>query len=118
MATPEKTEAVHGVPSLYTDLPPIRDLLTTESSNDQDATVQQCMPFLAGTADPGKLPFEFNEFGVPRLERDNHINFLYDSLGEYPAGFVGLDASRPWMLYWALTGLSILGEDVTSYRER
>ncbi|KAI9825473.1 MAG: CAAX farnesyltransferase (FTase) subunit beta [Thelocarpon impressellum] len=28
------------------------------------------------------------------------------------------DASRPWLLYWALTGLFLLGEDVSQYRER
>lgn len=117
MSDSQKSEPVAGVPSLYTDLAPIRDLLTTETSNVQDATVQQCLPFLAGTADPGKLPFDFNGYGVPRLDRENHIAFLHDSLGEFPAGFVGLDASRPWMLYWALTGLSLLGEDVSPYRE-
>jgi protein farnesyltransferase subunit beta len=118
MSTSEKREPVAGVPPLYTGFPPIRDFLITETSNAQDVTVQQCLPFIAGIADPGKLPVEFNEFGVPRLERDNHIAFLYDSLTTFPPGFVGLDASRPWMLYWALTGLGLLGEEVTSYRER
>jgi protein farnesyltransferase subunit beta len=29
-----------------------------------------------------------------------------------------MDASRPWMVYWALAGLSLLGEDVTRVRQR
>lgn len=28
-----------------------------------------------------------------------------------------LDAARPWILYWCLTALSILGHDLSSYRE-
>jgi hypothetical protein len=47
-----------------------------------------------------------------------HIDFLRDALGEHPAPFVGIDASRPWMVYWSLMGLHLLGEDVTDYRTR
>jgi protein farnesyltransferase subunit beta len=28
------------------------------------------------------------------------------------------DATRPWMVYWALAGLSMLGEDVSEYASR
>jgi protein farnesyltransferase subunit beta len=30
---------------------------------------------------------------------------------------VAADASRPWFLYWCLSALTMLGEDVSSYRE-
>lgn len=115
---PPQGELALSIPSLFTDLPPIRDLLNTETSTAQDATVLQCLPFLKGTVHFHKTFVNFNKHGLPRLERKQHIAYLHDSLGQYPAGYVGVDSSRPWMLYWALTGLSLLGEDVSLYRER
>lgn len=106
------------VPPLFTSFPPIRDNLETETSKLQDRTARECIPFLKGVAEPKKSPFDLNEYGVPSLEREKHIAFLHSSLGDLPAGFVGIDSSRPWMLYWALTGLSLLGEDISQYRER
>ncbi|KAI9700048.1 MAG: CAAX farnesyltransferase (FTase) subunit beta [Candelina mexicana] len=106
------------VPSLFTSLPPIRDTLGTETSKLQDSTARECLPFMRGVAERKKSPWDLNEHGVPSLERQKHVAFLHSSLGGLPAGFVGIDSSRPWMLYWALTGLSLLGEDVSQYRER
>ncbi|KAJ5216290.1 uncharacterized protein N7498_002697 [Penicillium cinerascens] len=105
-----------GIPALFTQPPPIRDPLVTESVDLQDATIEKCLPFLKGLHSSQKGPF--NVCGVPALQRDDHVGYLYDSLEDYPAGFVAMDASRPWMVYWALTGLSLLGEDVTSVRQR
>ncbi|KAL1969552.1 hypothetical protein VTN77DRAFT_8990 [Rasamsonia byssochlamydoides] len=104
------------IPPLFTDLPAIRDLLNTETSKVQDETVEKCLPFLRGT--DSSLRDDLNAFGVPRLRKDDHIAYLYDSLEDYPSNFVGIDSSRPWMVYWALAGLALLGEDVTKYRER
>ena len=106
------------VPELFTTPPPIRDVLSTKTSSVQDRTVQDCLPYLSGTNDSTKGPFDFNAHGLPRLERKKHIAYLHNSLGKLPAGFVGADASRPWLLYWALTGLYLLGEDVSQYRDR
>jgi hypothetical protein len=106
------------VPKLFTSLPALRDLLKTHSSNEQDLTVQECLPLLAGCEDPQKSAFHFNAHGVPNLDRKAHIAFLHGSLRNLPSGFVAVDASRPWMLYWALVGLHLLGEDISPYRER
>lgn len=106
------------VPDLFTSPPPIQDSLETETSVRQVCTVQECLPFLAGLENCGRSLFDYNEFGVPRLDRDRHIRYLHDSFNELPARFVAFDASRPWLLYWALTGLSILGEEVKQYRQR
>lgn len=106
------------VPELFTSLPPIRDVLSTETSSVQDRTVQACLPYLTGTIESRKSPVEFYAHGVPRLEREKHIAYLHGSLGKLPAGFVAADASRPWLLYWALMGLYLLGEDVSRYRDR
>lgn len=105
-----------GIPVLFTQPPPIRDPLVTETLDLQTETVDKCLPFLQAIHTTQRGPF--NALGVPALQRDEHVAYLYDSLEDYPAGFVAMDASRPWMIYWALAGLSLLGEDVTRFRER
>ncbi|KAL4984937.1 terpenoid cyclases/protein prenyltransferase alpha-alpha toroid [Aspergillus falconensis] len=105
-----------AIPPLFQELPVIRDTLITETSELQDETVNKCLPFLAGSHSSQKGPL--NRHGVPSLMRDVHIGYLYDSLEDYPPGFVAMDASRPWMIYWALAALSLLGEDLSRHRER
>jgi len=96
----------------------IQEILETETSEDQKETAEECLPFLLGTYVPKDGAFETNEYGLARLERSKHIKFLKGALGRLPPSFAALDASRPWMLYWCLTGLSIMGEDVSIYREK
>lgn len=105
-----------AIPALFSELPVVRDKLITETTEQQDETVKKCLEFLAGSHGSQKGPL--NRHGVSPLLRDEHIGYLYDSLEDYPPGFVAMDASRPWMIYWALAGLSLLGEDVTKYCER
>ncbi|KAJ6032709.1 hypothetical protein N7540_003441 [Penicillium herquei] len=105
-----------GIPVLFTQPPAIRDPLVTETVDLQDATLDKCLPFLKGIQSSQKGPF--NACGVPALQRDDHVVYLFDSLEDYPASFVILDASRPWMAYWGLTGLFLMGEDPTRFRER
>lgn len=105
-----------GIPALFREPPLIHDSLSTETTDLQSEIVNKCLPLLKGIHSSQKGPF--NRFGVPALQRNDHIEYLYDSLDDYPASFVGLDASRPWMVYWALAGLCLLGEDVTRFRER
>jgi protein farnesyltransferase subunit beta len=106
-------DEIPPVPALYTTLPLIRDQLITESSEVQDETVQECLPHLA---EPGG---DLNIFGVSQLGRAKHVRYLTMMInGPLPAGFTAADASRPWMVYWALTGLYLLGEDVTKFRQR
>ncbi|KAF3393102.1 Protein farnesyltransferase subunit beta [Talaromyces pinophilus] len=105
-----------SIPSLFTTIPTIQDSLQTKTSADQDETVTKCLPFLTGR--DGTLRSNLNEFGLSHLMKDKHIEYLYDSLEDYPEGFVAMDSSRPWMSYWALAGLTLLGEDVSKYRER
>ena len=111
----DTTENVFSLPEFFTQLPIIRDLLRTESSLLQDETAQECLPFLTGAEN---ATVNHNVFGQPCLERQEHVEFLQDSLEEHSSRFTALDASRAWILYWALAGLSLLGEDVTLYRER
>jgi protein farnesyltransferase subunit beta len=103
------------IPDLYTSFPLIRDILTTETSQVQDETVQECLPYLTGRS--GKFT-TYNKDVVPHLDRTRHVRFLHKSLQNLPSPFVAADAARPWFFYWALCGLRALGEDVSSYRER
>ncbi|KAK7408913.1 CAAX farnesyltransferase (FTase) subunit beta [Neonectria punicea] len=102
-----------SVPSLFTSAPPIRDGLETPSSQVQDATLDECLPFLTGYELDG-----CNAHGLPHLDRRRHISFLHKQLGKLPAAFTPADPSRPWFFYWCLAALTLLGEDVSPYRQR
>jgi protein farnesyltransferase subunit beta len=106
------------VPALYLNLPLLRDEEVTKTTEAQDRTLNECLPLLNGILDPRRYPFDFNEFGVPELMLEDHIDFLHENLSEFPAPFVGLDASRPWLVYWGLLSLHLLGEDVSPFNGR
>lgn len=80
--------------------------------------MKECLPYLKGIDDPANDPFDYNEHGVRRLDREEHVEYLTSHISDYPAGYVGYDASRPWLMYWGLMGLYLLGKDITSYRNR
>ena len=109
---------ISAIPPLFARSPWLKDELTTKTSADQDETVRECLPFLKGIDDLANDPFDFNEYGVLHLNRGEHIEYLKDHLGDFPAAYVGIDASRPWIMYWGLMGLYLLGENVTQYRSR
>jgi len=111
-------QSPHGlscVPQLFTTRPPINDSLITDTSRSQDETIEQCLPFLA-QADSSKTAYDFSKHGVPRLKRDDHVGFLTDTL--HDSRSMAYDAARPWVVYWALAGLSLLGEDVQVHADR
>lgn len=108
-----RSNTMAAIPALFTSAPPIRDALTTQTSESQDETVKVCLPFLSGQ-EPGTR----NDYGIPHLSRDRHIKFLQTQLGELPGAFKAMDPGRPWIFYWCLAALTLLGEDVVSYRER
>ncbi|KAI0407193.1 terpenoid cyclases/Protein prenyltransferase [Xylaria palmicola] len=101
------------VPDLFTTGPPVKDSLMTETSVSQEAVEHTCKAFLAGPQ--GGVPV--NRHGVPSLSRERHIRFLEKNLGPLPAAFKAADASRPWIFYWCLNGLALLGVDVSKYRD-
>ena len=105
-----------AVPSLFTSPPLLQDSLQTETSFNQETTVIECLPYL--TRNAVRSDAEIGASGIPSLKRQLHVDFLLCSLEEKPNVYVGFDASRPWVVYWALSGLCLLGEDVTPYRER
>lgn len=42
------------------------------------------------------------------LRRDAHAAYVHKGLARLPAGFIGLDASRPWLLFWMTHSLALL----------
>jgi protein farnesyltransferase subunit beta len=109
-----KTARASMIPDIFTSLPPIRDLLNTQTLQIQEETIQECLPFLTSM----KQGLVYNNHGVPKLDRKRHIQFLCKSLKRLPAPYVAADASRPWMFYWALAGLATMGENISEYRQR
>jgi hypothetical protein len=110
--------ALYAIPLAFSTPPLIKDSLVTATSSAQDENIQETLPLITAIAGSTRHPFEYNEYGVPRLDRLRHIDFLKNGLEDFPASFVSIDASRPWMVYWGLMGLYLLGEDVTQYRTR
>jgi hypothetical protein len=111
--TVETEIRIPGVPATFWNLPIIQDVLETESSRLELQTVQECLPGLTWV----NLS-QVNQHGLPKLQRDAHVEFLRHALGKKPSYFVMMDASRPWLLYWSFAGLTMLGVDVSSYRNR
>ena len=105
-----------NVPSLFTTRPILQDSLETDTLLDQQDTVDDILSFLSGIDDDEDV--EYNSHGLPKLQRQSHIAFLSKTLERMPDAYTGYDASRPWIVYWALTGLCLLGRDVSPYRER
>lgn len=101
------------VAPLFTSLPPLVDPLKTKTSEDQRETVEKILPFHNGN--PFKL--KLNSHGVPHLLREHHLAYAVDGLSDYPAPFVAMDASRPWIPYWSLFAISVLGQDTSEFRE-
>lgn len=107
-----------SVADISTSFRPIRDSLETRTSILQDETMQQCLPLLERTEESPRHSLASSTSGIPRLEREKHVEYLRQCLGKLPAGYVAFDASRPWILYWVLAALCLLGEDVQPYKER
>ncbi|KAF2276677.1 CaaX farnesyltransferase beta subunit Ram1 [Westerdykella ornata] len=93
---------------------PIFDDLQTETSRAQQQTLDKILPYLEGN--PSNFPL--NSFGIPKLQREKHVKFLIQGLGDKPAAYTTLDAARPWQVYWCLAGLTVLGHDISDYQQK
>jgi protein farnesyltransferase subunit beta len=109
---------IFSIPSHFRTLPPLRDEVVSATSIAQDETIDECLPLLAVALDARENPLAFNQFGIPKLRVEDHAEFLRNNLARFPARAVGLDASRPWLVYWGLMGLHFLGENIAFARSR
>ncbi|KAJ8925682.1 hypothetical protein NQ315_009529 [Exocentrus adspersus] len=55
---------------------------------------------------------------LPEFHREQHTRFLLESLVYLSTAYEGLDASRPWLCYWILHPLSLLGVRVHDSQKR
>ncbi|XP_018568931.1 protein farnesyltransferase subunit beta [Anoplophora glabripennis] len=46
---------------------------------------------------------------LPELFKEQHTRFLVESMVYLPSAYESLDASRPWLCYWILHPLSLMG---------
>lgn len=44
------------------------------------------------------------------LKRSAHVTYLTRGLGYLHGNYQGLDASQPWIVYWILNSLDLLGK--------
>eukprot|EP00891_Asterochloris_glomerata_P004559 jgi/Astpho2/4559/e_gw1.00067.409.1_t len=58
-------------------------------------------------SDLQEAPLQDLEIGLI-LMRSKHVSYLHDGLHTLPAGFISLDASRPWICYWIVHSLALL----------
>ena len=74
---------------------------TMEEQEEVEARVVGC--FEEGVASSA------GEGGWPSLDREAHVRYLWGCLdGSGPPQYQGLEASGPWIAYWAVHGLALL----------
>lgn len=114
----DEFEPFMTIPAYLSQLPPIADSLRTRTTELQAQTVEECLPFLNAINNPSSNPFNFDETGLPYLQKKAHVEFVHDGLDRLPPQFVAMDASRPWLMYWSLLSLYIMGHDVEGFQSR
>mmetsp|Transcript_3649 Transcript_3649/g.5447 ORF Transcript_3649/g.5447 Transcript_3649/m.5447 type:complete len:450 (-) Transcript_3649:495-1844(-) len=99
--------------------PKSRFTIESKTTIEQQETEDECSPFFVHIPSlprtqidhlrqVGLLSNDDNDFEILLL-RQKHIQYLTKALSStLPAGFVSLDASRPWVIYWTLHSLDLL----------
>ena len=72
------------------------DGVHTSSSFEQRAVEDECHPLLLGRP-------------ACALDAEKHVAYLLSGLETLPAHFTSLEASRPWLCYWIVHSLEVLG---------
>lgn len=117
-AAADEFEPFMAIPPYLSSPSQIHDDLRTSTTDLQTETVEECLPLLNAINLPSSNPFDFDEIGLPYLQKRAHIDFIHDGLNQLPPQFVAMDASRPWLMYWSLLSLYIMGRDVESLQGR
>lgn len=94
-----------GLAPSITSLPhlPLPSNANPSATLDEQAETEQLIQTLIDTV----APLDSTEPTV--LRKDEHSAFLAASLFKLPSGYVALDASRPWLLFWTLHSIDLLG---------
>ncbi len=88
---------------------PIKNTLITKTLEDQLETETLCL----------HLYHEANRSSTSIfLDKEKHNMFLIQPfMRPLPGGFVALDASKPWMVYWVANSMGLLGFDYTLFHQ-
>eukprot|EP00605_Chrysophyceae_sp_TOSAG23-4_P001626 GSChrysophyteH1.ASY1.ANO1.1786.1 assembled CDS len=100
---------------LWTDVESVH----TATSDEQLDTEQECSMFLRPFSSYNSKTLKrlrdeckiVSEHGEVCLMKEYHTAFLMSGLQGLRGGFVALDASKPWILYWILHALHLLRAD-------
>jgi protein farnesyltransferase subunit beta len=79
---------------------------STQALDDTYRAVLQALQH-AGFSD-----FEDIAAALPELDVPSHKRYCLQKLEALPASFTALAASRPWLLFWSLRALSLLGHEL------
>lgn len=85
--------------------PILWDSVETDTTKDQQETEEACSELFEQVGG--------GVIGGQPLNRQKHRKFLHRMLSVLPEAFVSLDASRPWLVYWASNALAVMGDDLT-----
>jgi len=50
-----------------------------------------------------------SEVELGPLRKGDHVKYICSTMNYLPAPYVSLDASRPWLLFWTIHSLDLLG---------
>lgn len=89
----------------FTRSPPAVSTATTEQ---QAAVEERCLRLYLRHLDQARAV----ERGDVALARAEHVRYLLSGLERLSSGYQALDSSRPWLCYWILHGLDLLGHEL------
>jgi len=87
--------------------------VSDSSSQEQKEVEESCLAYYARAE---AVAAEIDE--LPRLKRAKTIGFLRKGLSNLSRGYECLDASRPWLVYWIVHSLELLGESFSDAESR
>eukprot|EP00392_Amoebophrya_sp_AT5.2_P016909 g17217.t1 len=93
---------------------PVPTAVETPTVKDQNDTVELVLDcfraFLEKTNSPSNTEHTSDDSAI-KILRDKHLKFLHAALFRIPQQFSGLDASRPWFVFWIIHALELLKDD-------
>lgn len=97
-------------PSVYS-LPhePLSSNSHPSATLDEQSETEQLIESLLQLTTPPCQPGQDFIAGSTVLRPSEHVKFFSQSLFTLPAGYVSLDASRPWLIFWTVHSLDLLG---------
>lgn len=97
-------------PSIH-DLPRVQhpaDGVYTQTLDDQRDT-EEAIGEALDDQPPADVPGAGLKDATTTLRSGEHVKFLGNTLFSLPAGFVALDASKPWLMFWTVHSFDLLG---------